>query len=78
MSTGYARDGPNGRNAGMSEQPPDDLLIRAMVVYLDQTLSTERVLREILAKAGFNDPNLSVEECVTALVQAHLRLTATA
>ena len=58
----------------MCERVPDDLLIRAMAEYLDESLSTEGVIREILAKAGFNDPELSVEECVSALVQAHLRL----
>jgi hypothetical protein len=45
-----------------------------MAEYLDQSLSTEGVIRELLAKAGFNDPELPVEECVAALVEAHLRL----
>lgn len=53
---------------------PDDLLIQAMAQYLDESLSTEGVIRELLAKAGFNDPDISVEECVVSLVQACLRL----
>lgn len=45
-----------------------------MAQYLDESLSTEGVIRELLAKAGFNDPDISVEECVVSLVQACLRL----
>lgn len=45
-----------------------------MAQYLDESLSTEGVLRELLAKVGFDDPDLTLEECVASLVQAHLRL----
>ncbi len=58
----------------MSAHPSDDLLVRALAEYLDQSLSTEGVIRELLAKAGFDDPELPVEECVAAMVTAYLRL----
>lgn len=57
----------------MCKQPPDELLIQAMVEYLDESLDTEGVIREALARAGFNDPKLQVEECVQALVDAYLQ-----
>lgn len=73
QQNGAAQD-PEGRNTSMSNLPPDDdLLIRAMASYLDESLSAEEALREILATAGFNDPKLRVEECVQALVDAYLR-----
>jgi len=59
------------------DQPPDfsdNLLIQAMAQYLDEALSTEGVIRELLARVGFDNPDLTVEECVAKLVQAHLRL----
>lgn len=64
---------PTGVTTGMCKQPPDELLIQAMVEYLDESLDTEGVIREALARAGFNDPKLQVEECVQALVDAYLQ-----
>ena len=61
-----------------NDQPasvPDNLLIQAMAQYLDESLSVESSIRELLAKVGFNDPELPVEDCVAALVGAHLRLS---
>lgn len=43
-----------------------------MVVYLEESLSTESELRELLREAGFNDPDLTLGECVAALVSAYL------
>ena len=54
---------------------PDNLLIQAMAQYLDESLSVESTVRALLAKVGFNDPELPVEDCVAALVGAHLRLS---
>lgn len=61
-----------------NDQParlPDELLVQAMAQYLDESLSVESSIRELLAKVGFNDPELPVEDCVAALVGAHLRLS---
>lgn len=58
----------------MSDENNDESVIRAMAAYLEENLSREAILREILAKAGYNDPDASVEECVMRLVQDHLRL----
>ena len=50
----------------------DSTIVRAMVVYLEESLSTESELRELLREAGFNDPDLTLGECVAALVSAYL------
>lgn len=52
----------------------DENLIHALVEYLEDSLSREVVLRDLLAKAGYNDPDQSVEECLTLLVMDHLRM----
>lgn len=46
----------------------DDLLVKALVDYLDDKISMETFLRELLDRARCNDPNLSVEECLRKLV----------
>ena len=45
-----------------------------MAEYLDQSLSSEGEIRGLLAKVGFDDSERPLEECVAALVEAHLRL----
>mgnify|MGYP006967761094 FL=1 len=49
--------------------------MQAMAQYLDESLSVESSIRELLAKVGFTDPELPVEDCVAALVGAHFRLS---
>ena len=56
-------------------EPDEDMILRAMVKYLDSSLSTETLLRELLAKTGHNDPEHSVEECLRNLVVDYLRIT---
>jgi len=46
----------------------DDLLVRALVDYLDDKISMETFLRELLDRARCNDPSLSVEDCLRKLV----------
>ena len=52
------------------------MLMNALVKYLDESLSWENSLREILVKSGHDDPNLPLEDCVSALVMDYLRLMA--
>ena len=52
----------------------DESVIRAMATYLEESLSQEEVLRGLLAKAGYNDPDAPVEVCLMRLVEDHLRL----
>lgn len=54
--------------------PSDDLILKALVVYIENSLSTEALLRGLLAKTGHDDPNAPLEECVTDLVKDYLRL----
>lgn len=64
----------HGERKGDMTDANDEAVIRAMTAYLEESLSQEKLLRELLAKAGYNDPDASVEECVARLVQDHLRL----
>ena len=67
MKICYAR---RGVRAAMN----DDVIVTAMAEYLGNSLEQERVLRELLEKVGYNDPERAVEDCVSDLVIAHLRL----
>lgn len=58
------------------DTPTDDQIIQAMVQALEESLTHEGAIRDLLAKAGFDDPDLPVEECVSSLVQAYLRVAA--
>lgn len=59
----------------MDEDAVNDLVVNALVSYLEESLDREDLLREILAKAGYDDPQCSVEECLSSLVKDYLRLT---
>lgn len=50
----------------------DENIIKALAAYLEENLSKELLLREILARAGYNDPKHPIEECLKSLVEAHL------
>jgi hypothetical protein len=52
----------------------DNVIVGAMVEYLENALEQERVLRDLLDKVGYNDPEHSVEDCFGRLVIAYLRL----
>lgn len=54
--------------------PSDDLILKALVEYLEDSLSTEAILRELLSKTGHDNPDVPLEECVTDLVRDYLRL----
>jgi hypothetical protein len=59
----------------MSDDAANDLVVNALASYLENSLERENSLREILSKAGYNDPDSSVEECLVSLVKDYLRLT---
>jgi len=59
----------------MDENAADGLILNALTKYLEDSLEKEIQLREILSKAGYNDPGSPVEECLLSLVQDYLRLT---
>ena len=48
----------------------NDMMVQAMAVYLDEHLSDESALRELLDRVGYNDPDLSVVDCLASLVNA--------
>lgn len=61
-------------NAAETTRTQDELIIEAMVRALDESLESDALIREILAKTGFNDPEKTAVECVSDLTQAYLRL----
>jgi hypothetical protein len=52
----------------------DELLVRALASYLDDSVSQEFALRDLLEQTQHNNPDLSVGECVSKLVQDYLIL----
>jgi SHS2 domain-containing protein len=56
----------------------DDVLVTAMAQYLEESLEQEKVLRDLLTKVGYNDPERTVEECFENLILDHLRLISAA
>lgn len=60
----------------MEDAEANEMLMNALVKYLDESLSWENSIREILVKSGHDDPNLPLEDCVSALVMDYLRLIA--
>lgn len=52
----------------------DESIIKGIAAYLEENLSKELSLREILAKAGYNNPKHSVEECLNSLVEAYVHM----
>ena len=52
----------------------DALVVKAMATYMEESVSRDLVLRELLAQARHNDPTLSVEQCLAHLVQNYNRL----
>lgn len=56
------------------DEDTDELLVKALVDYLDDTLRQEDKLRAILSRAQHNDPTRSVSDCLEWLVRDYLRL----
>lgn len=60
----------------MNDAEANEMLMSALMMYLDESLSLESSLREILEKSGHNDQSLPLEDCLSALVKDYLRLMA--
>lgn len=60
--------------AGMTDPNDDDIMVKALAGYLETSLSTESLLRSLLAKTGHDDPDAPLEECLSDLVKDYLRL----
>lgn len=49
-------------------------MVEAMVTYMEKSVSQDFTLRELLAQVQYNDPSLSVEECLYRLVQDFIKI----